>query len=93
VRVENGSSKPVVKLKLNWTLTMEEPPNTVLEVWESELMRVDEIAPGGPKAELNRVKFRKVLESPVEDRNGSWMLVEVGVDEVEYKDGTKWKRK
>jgi hypothetical protein len=93
VRIENGTAKPLVKLKLSWTLSMEGPPNTILESWDTDLMDVAEVLPGGPRLELSRLRFKKALESPVDERSGSWMIVEVSVDEVVYKDGTRWKRK
>ena len=93
IRIENGSTKPVVKLNLSWTLLMEEPPNTILESWETGLIDVGEIFPGWPTFELPGVKFQKALESPVDERGGSWMMVEVAVNEVVYKDGTRWKRR
>ena len=93
IRIENGSTKPVVKLNLSWTLLMEGPPNTILESWETGLIDVGEILPGWPASEVPALKFQKALESPVEERGGSWMMVEVAVDEVVYKDGSRWKRK
>lgn len=93
VRVENFSVKAVAAVRLGWTLTNSQDPQTVLQSGESPLLHVRERIEAGKSHVLKQpvVSFAKIHKPLVRQGNleGNFRLT-LAVVEVLYEDDTTW---
>ncbi len=95
VGLQNNSGKTISAVKFNWYLFREESPKKILRKGETPFIGLGEFEAGEKQVvEYPIVTFANIYQPFVKDgKLKGKFVIGIAVSEIQYTDGSRWKRK
>lgn len=94
VGLQNNSAKTISAVKFRWFLFRQDAPKKILNKGETPVIGLEGLPAGSEQAvEYPVVRFASIYQPLVKDNKLTGkFVIEVAVSEIQYADGSSWKR-